>query len=435
MNHENHYPEHVQYRQHGVEQALTETGYRGLLIHSGQPIPYFADDQYAPFRPTPHFSAWLPVGGPGHCLVLRIGQRPLLLHYGAADYWYEPSTLDPSFWGVEFDIVEVDSIDTLRRALPDTRGFAFLGADHRVATTCGIATEAVNDDALRARLDWGRGTKTAYEIACIGAATERAAVGHTAAANEFMDGASELEIHQAYLRALGGTDRDLPYDNIVALDTHAAVLHYQNKRQRRDGILLLIDAGASTHGYACDITRTHLRDDASVMESLRGSLDQLQQTLCAQLKPGVSFVDVHCQAHRLAAELLCEFELLNCSAQEALDNGYTRPFLPHGLGHLLGVQVHDVGGHQHSVNGTTVAPPAEYPALRLTRCLEPGMVLTIEPGIYVIDQLLQPFRESGNSAFAWPAIDRLRPYGGVRIEDNVVITPDGHRNITREYMP
>ncbi len=435
MNHESLYPEHVQYRQRGVEHALTETDYRGLLIHGGQPISYFADDQSAPFRPTPHFSAWLPARGPGHCLVLRIGRRPLLLHYTAADYWYEPSALDPLFWGAEFEIVEVDSADALRRALPDTRGFAFIGADDRVAASWGIAAEAVNDDTLRAHLDWGRGTKSAYEVACIEAATERAAVAHSAAANEFGDGASELEIHQAYLRALGDTERDLPYDNIIALDTHAAVLHYQNKRRRRDGNLLLIDAGASTHGYACDITRTYLRDDTSVMESLRRALDQLQQTLCAQLKPGVSFVDVHRQAHRLAAELLCELELLKCSPQQAFDNGYTRPFLPHGLGHLLGVQVHDVGGHQHSANGAIVAPPAEYPALRLTRCLEPGMVLTVEPGIYIIDQLLQPFRKSENSAFAWHAIDRLRPYGGIRIEDNVVITPDGHRNITREYMP
>ena len=435
MKHENDYPEHVQYRQHGVEHALTECGYHGLLIHSGQPIAYFADDQHAPFRPTPHFSAWLPTRGPGHCLALRAGQRPLLLHYAAADYWYQPPTLDPSFWGAEFDIVEVDSADTLRKALPDTRGFAFIGADEETAASWGIATEAVNNDPLLAHLDWGRGTKTAYEISCIEAATERAAVAHSAAAVEFMQGGSELDIHQAYLRALGDTERDLPYDNIVALDTHAAVLHYQNKRQRRDGDLILIDAGASTNGYACDITRTHLRDHAHLMEPLRAALDQLQQTLCTQLKPGVGFVDVHRHAHRLVAELLCEFELLKCSAQEAFDKGYTRPFLPHGLGHLLGVQVHDVGGHQHSANGAIVAPPAEYPALRLTRCLEPGMVLTIEPGIYIIDQLLQPFRENENSAFAWHAIDRLRPYGGARIEDNAVITPDGHRNITREYMP
>ncbi|MDH3279622.1 MAG: Xaa-Pro dipeptidase [Gammaproteobacteria bacterium] len=434
MNYENHYHQHVQYRQHTVEHALAETGYHGLLIHSGRPMPYFADDQYAPFRSTPHFAAWLPARGPGHCLVLRTGQRPRLLHYAAADYWYEPSALDPSFWGAEFDIHEVDSPGALRRALPDTDGFAFIGADEAVARAWGIVTEAVNDNTVRAHLDWGRGTKTAYEIACIEVATERAALAHTAAANEFMDGASELEIHQAYLRALGDTDRDLPYDNIVALDTHAAVLHYQNKRQHRDGALLLIDAGASASGYACDITRTHLRDSATGMASLHAALERLQQTLCAQLQPGISFVDVHRQAHRLAAELLCELELLSCSAQQAFDNGYTRPFLPHGLGHLLGVQVHDVGGHQHSANGAIGAPPAEYPALRLTRCLAPGMVLTIEPGIYVIDQLLQPFRESGNSAFAWPAIDRLRPYGGVRIEDNVVITPSGHRNITREYL-
>ncbi len=110
-----------------------------------------------------------------------------------------------------------------------------------------------------------------------------------------------------------------------------------------------------------------------------------------------------------------------------MESGLTRAFCPHGLGHLLGVQVHDVAGRVDAA-GRPPPPPEAHPALRLTRSLEAGMVVTIEPGLYVIPMLLAP--TVGGSDVDWGLVERLAGHGGIRIEDNLVVTADGARNLT-----
>jgi len=98
--------------------------------------------------------------------------------------------------------------------------------------------------------------------------------------------------------------------------------------------------------------------------------------------------------------------------------------------------VHDVGGHLADASGTKAPPPVQHPHLRNTRTIEPGHVFTIEPGLYFIEMLLREFRDGEHAErFNWPLIDELAPLGGIRIEDNVVVTEDGHRNLTRSYLP
>ena len=429
------YPDHIEHRQRCLEQALAATGFAGLVIHSGSRSHYFRDDQYVPFRPTAHFAAWLPAAGASHCLVLKPDRRPQLIHYAPADHWYEPPRIDASFWTAHFHIVEVNSEPSLYKALPNLDSFAFIGADDEFAKRIGIPRDALNPAALVARLDWDRSIKTEYEIACITEATRRAAPAHAAAQQAFQDGASELEIHHAYVGALHCTDDELPYPSIIALDRNAGVLHYQTKRADRDGQLLLIDCGAAFLGYACDITRTHLRSrDESLPDAWLSALNGLQRDLCRQIAPGLDFVELHCAAHRRIATLLSEIGILSCSAETAFERGYTRVFFPHGLGHLLGIQVHDVAGHQRNRDGGTREPSMQNPALRLTRTLQPSMVLTIEPGVYFIDMLMEPFRHRADPNFNWSIIDQLWSLGGARIEDNVVVTDDGCQNITREVL-
>jgi Xaa-Pro dipeptidase len=142
---------------------------------------------------------------------------------------------------------------------------------------------------------------------------------------------------------------------------------------------------------------------------------------------------VHGQAVRDIAGLLQEIGVLRCSVEEALESGAARLFFPHGIGHLLGLQVHDVGGTLADREGHQLPKPPKDPALRLTRVLEPGFVVTMEPGIYFIDALLGPARVGEHAArIDWSEVDRWRPYGGIRIEDNLAITVDGCRNLTRE---
>jgi Xaa-Pro dipeptidase len=109
----------------------------------------------------------------------------------------------------------------------------------------------------------------------------------------------------------------------------------------------------------------------------------------------------------------------------------SRVFYPHGLGHFLGLQVHDVAGLVDN-DGAPLPRPEGYPALRLTRVLEPGNVLTIEPGLYFIDVLLREWRESGDASMIdWDRVDQLKPFGGIRIEDDVLVTEAGNEDLTR----
>src|SRR5208337_3344428 len=133
--------------------------------------------------------------------------------------------------------------------------------------------------------------------------------------------------------------------------------------------------------------------------------------------------EVHLSAHRLLGDLLQQIGLTRLPGQAALEQRVTSVFFPHGIGHLLGLQVHDVGGVMGDLQGGERKRPDGHPYLRLTRMLEPGVVVTVEPGIYFIGSLLDAARaDERRSLINWKAVEELRPYGGIRIEDNVVTT-------------
>ncbi len=428
------YSRHVERLLSETEKALAETGHDSLVVDSGAPFTYFADDQDAPFHPTPHFSHWCPLGGAHHLLQVTPGRRPRLVRCAPEDYWYEQGGVTDPFWLGAFQFEEAGSADAAWGALGRPARAAYLGNQPARAGEAGLTP---NPKGLLARLDWVRSYKDEYEVRCLEEATALGARGHAAARQAFATGASELEIHHAFLSAVGATEAALPYSTIVALDEKAATLHYESKRTLRNGRLLLLDAGAGCRGYGCDITRT---TPAAGCEphfvALVDRLDGVQRRLADAATPGRSFVDLHVEAHRGVAQVLCEAGILRVGPEAAFEKGLTHPFLPHGLGHHLGIQVHDVAGHQADRGGTPAPPPREYPFLRNTRTIEPGHVFTIEPGIYFIPMLLRPFRAGPHAAaFDWGLIDTLTPLGGARIEDNVLVTPSGPRNLTRERLP
>jgi Xaa-Pro dipeptidase len=163
-------------------------------------------------------------------------------------------------------------------------------------------------------------------------------------------------------------------------------------------------------------------------------MDRLQQELCAAVRPGIPYPDLHAQAKLAIADLLHAVGVIDLAGEEAVARGLTQPFFPHGVGHFLGIQVHDVAGRQKDRSGGTVPPPEHSPFLRTTRRVEKDQVFTIEPGLYFIEMLLRPHRTGALARhFDWPTIDALAPCGGVRVEDDVVVTDDGHRNLTRPW--
>jgi len=195
---------------------------------------------------------------------------------------------------------------------------------------------------------------------------------------------------------------------------------------------MLIDAGAEFGGYASDITRTYSHTDPD-FAALVSEMDAVQQSLCASVRAGVDWRDVHMSSHRLVAELLHDSDITTCDADEAVETGLSSIFLPHGLGHLLGLQVHDVGGLMRAPEGGEIPRPAGHPSLRLTRVLEENFVVTMEPGLYFIEALLEQARADHRGAkINWERIAQLRRFGGIRIEDNLAVTAHGCENLTRD---
>ena len=425
---------HVAGRQQKLAKALEATELDALVVSSGSPFTYFADDQDAPFHSVDHFSHWCPLEGPHHVLVLEPGERPRLVRYAPEDYWYEPAMLGSPFWLSELDLEEAGTVDAVWDVLGQLKNAAYVGNETTRAEAAGLS---VNPEKLVMRLDWDRGYKSDYELQCLDEASELGAKGHVAAKAAFESGASELDIHYAFVQALAQTDAELPYPTIVALNEKAAFLHYETKRTMGNGKVLLIDAGGEVRGYASDITRTHVASDCDPrFVRLRDRMDELQQELCAAVKPGLAYGELHHEAHLKIARLLKESDIVRANPEEAVSLGLSRPFFPHGLGHHLGLQVHDVGGHLADASGAKAPPPERHPHLRNTRTIEPGHVFTVEPGLYFIEMLLREFRDGEHAErFNWSLIDELAPLGGIRIEDNVVVTEDGHRNLTRSYLP
>ena len=193
------------------------------------------------------------------------------------------------------------------------------------------------------------------------AASRRGVDGHRAAEEAFRAGKSEYEIHFAYCQAVEHTESELPYGNIIALNEHAAIMHYQHQARQAPAEIgsLLIDAGARVNGYASDITRTYSYNDSEFQEFV-DRMDALQLELVSEVKAGVDFKELHLLTHRKVADLLIAVGLASGSVDALIENDVTAAFFPTGLGHLLGIQVHDVGGFMEDEDGGTIDRPSGH---------------------------------------------------------------------------
>lgn len=428
------YAQHVAALNEGTARLLQDG--HSLLIHSGSEQHYFGDDRGIAFQAFGHFAHWLPVNRPDQFVLIQAGEKPRYFQVVPQDFWYDQSLqIDPELEGsLEsiFDIVRLSSVSQVAAQLNAAR-CDYIGPDPEWARSLDVNSE--NAPALLAPLDYARAVKSIYEIELLRTANQQGLEGHAAAVESFLNGGSEFDIHNAFLSACGLLEYQTPYTNIVGLDRNAAILHYQHKSQRKtaNAQLLLIDAGSRVNGYGSDITRTTASAHCHpVMKSLIDGMTQLELDIVARVKPGLPYPALHDQALAGVAQLLVEHGIAKVGADELVERELAHKFMPHGTGHLLGIQVHDVGGHQASAAGGRVEPPAHSPALRCTRTLVEDMVFTIEPGLYFIPMLLDPLRNgSAANSLNWTLIDELIPSGGVRIEDNIRVTPTGPDNLTR----
>lgn len=427
------YPQHLQTLRQRTDAALDAAGLDALVVPAGQPALKFLDDMHYPFAVHPHFKHWLPLtDAPGSWLVYVPGAKPKLIFLQPRDYWHVVPEAPGGYWVDQFDIITIREADQARAHLPrDPSRCAVIGEAHDAVGDM----RPNNPQAVLDYLHYHRVYKTPYELALMREANRIGARAHRAAETAFNVGESELGIHMAYLQAAGQIDAELPYNSIVALNAHGAVLHYMHfdRTPPAENLTFLIDAGASCSGYASDITRTYANQAAAEFQPLIDDVDRLQRALCAQVRPGQDYRELHLQAHRMIGEVLVGHGFVNGSADAAVERGITRAFFPHGLGHSIGLQVHDVGGFMASPAGDTIAQPEGHPFLRQTRTLEAGMVCTIEPGLYFIDMLLAELKATpAGSDVVWDKVERFRRYGGIRIEDDVVCTEGEPENLTRD---
>ncbi len=428
------YAEHIASVTARYDHALEQAGASHAVIYSGNPGIAFLDDYQMPFKPNPHFVNWAPLTRlPFSYVVYTPGETPVLIYFQPHDYWHVVPGSPEGYWTNQFDIRVVHTLDDVAEHLPaDREKCIVIGEINDDALAFGI--ERINPTTAINILHYARGSKTQYELAIMRLASHRGATGHAAAEAAFRDGMPEFEIHRAYCKTVSHTDPELPYGNIVGLNEHGAVLHYTDLDRNAPTELrsFLIDAGAQVHGYASDITRTYSFGDQRFQE-LIDRMELMELEIVSRVQVGVDYRELHIGTHRLLAGVLVDAELATGDPDTLLETGVTSAFFPHGLGHLLGIQVHDVGGFMENESGTTIDPPSGHPFLRLTRVLEEDMVLTIEPGLYAIDMLLENLRGTpAENHVNWAAVDWLRPFGGIRIEDNVRVLVNDRENLTRD---
>ncbi len=406
---------------------LEDVGLDTLVLHSGHAaLKYSLDDQHWPFVATPHFLHWLPLHGQRALLVFQVGQVPKLYMEKHESFWDSPATLSQNWSRESFETHEVARLEDLRV----TQMSAFIGDDFKLASKIGISPENCNKPEIISRADFLRTLKSDFEVASIHAANETAALGHKAVKERFQNAdASEFDLNLVYLQATGQTELGLPYSNIVALGSHCAVLHhvdYGRGLARRNESMLL-DAGATYNGYASDVTRTWVRGngpDVDVFQQMILGVDAAQRKLVASVKVGTLYEDLHNSAHFLLADVLIAAGIIKCSSEAAVSTGLTRVFFPHGLGHSLGLQVHDVGMK-------TKKPAGQNKFLRNTSEMTPGQIVTIEPGLYFIPSLLhEALASTHGSSIDKTQVERLSQFGGIRIEDDILATEVGPVNLS-----
>ncbi len=277
-------------------------------------------------------------------------------------------------------------------------------AGQRLLAECARAPDSLAD--LAALLNPMRLIKDAHEIGLIKEAGRISALAHIRAMQKTAPGISELQIEAELLHEFMRHGARYPaYNSIVAGGGNACCLHYvDNKDRLHDGDLLLIDAGAEYRFYAGDITRTfpvNGRFDAAQKDVYEVVLAANEAAIAA-VKPGANWADIHTLALEILVQGLIDFKLLEGSVDGNIESQAYKRFYMHGLGHWVGLDVHDVGGRWHEGKPLLLAP---------------GMCTTIEPGLYI--------RPADDIPAVFHSI-------GIRIEDNVLVTENGGDNYTAD---
>ena len=288
-----------------------------------------------------------------------------------------------------------------------------------------------------------RSTKTAEEIAYLEAACDVGYVMHTTAQLLIKPGVTERFV----AGQVDGIARSLAQGVSFAtiFSQHGEIMHGNpSDVQLEAGRLALCDAGCELNDYCSDNTRTMPVNGKFTQRQLEiySIVEACHDYVLEVAKPGVKYQDVHMAVCRLMTERLKELGLMKGDADEAVRAGAHAMFLPHGLGHMMGMDVHDMEGLGQIYVGfdDETRPNLEQfgtNCLRMGRKLEPGFVVTDEPGIYFIPHLIDLWRKEGHCKefLNFDKLETYKDFGGIRIEDDLLITSDGCRFLGSKRIP
>ncbi len=289
----------------------------------------------------------------------------------------------------------------------------------------GLRHDAVRSEDLRDLLLHVRRPKDSIELDRMRRAAAATAAGFEIARTLIRPGLTEralqIEMEAEFFRH--GADRPA-YETIVAAGPDAAVLHFPpTERAIRPGDPVLIDAGAEVQRYASDITRTFRcpGGDPGLFADLYQLVLGVEEKAIGRCVAGAEWREVHLEAAYGIVHGLVEIGILRGRADLLLESDAHALFFPHGLGHLVGLGVRDAGGY---APGRPRSSRPGLSSLRVDLPLEAGYTITVEPGVYFIPALLQDpaLRARHRDAVAWDRVDSLLDFGGIRIEDNVLVT-------------
>ena len=418
-----------------------------VLVAAGLELPIAGTDQFHEYHAHPEHRYLAGVGQAGGVLAFEAGGGWTLFvpQPDAAERVWTGDGPSPAALAEASGLERVRPASELGGWLERRRGepLAVIGNDDLTQRAEGygldswarleFAPDEEEQERLRTAVAELRRAKDARELALMREAAAATHLGHMAGIRKARAGMSEralqVEIEVEFFRA--GAERTA-YGSIVAGGPNAATLHFSpTARAFGAGELILVDAGAEVGGYASDVTRTY--PVGARFEGLQRDLYTLvlevQERAIADAGPGVEYKDLHLAASVAIARGLADLGLLRGEAEGLVERDAQALFFPHGLGHLLGLATHDAGG---CLEGRA---PGERPTLRYLRAdlpLQPGYVVTIEPGVYFIRALLEDadLRARYRDDVAWERVDALLDFGGIRIEDDVLVTEDGAESLS-----
>lgn len=395
-----------------------------VLVHCGEPIQKpGGHDQNYPFLPHPDY------------LWLTGSRRPFgISAFSKNEGWTDfvkPVSRDELVWEGGAEVIPgtpIDELDSWLLKKSPARVFC-LGQQGKLDRRKNVDEEDAHE--VQEAFNQVRRIKDVEEVELIRRLAGFANAGYAKVKHFVRAGVTERQIQLEYeAEVLRAGAEKMPYDSIVGTGTNSAILHaIPTSRVVKAGDLVLIDAGADVNDYCVDITRIFAADGTLTarQRSIYDLVLKAQGASIALCKPGTEWLDVHRASARVFAHGLKDLGIITGEAEAALESGAIAVFFPHGVGHMVGLRVRDVGGK------LTKSPKITAGArVRVDLPLQENFLMTVEPGLYFIEALLNDpdTRKKFAAQINWAEVDKWRDFGGIRIEDDILVTKTGHDNLT-----